>query len=325
MQYLVTGGTGFIGAYVVRALLDAGHDVTLFDIAPDRQFLRDVTGVDEGSVQIIPGDVTDPFALLRAMRECKARRVVHLAATLSGLSDQNPLRALRVNCEGTLNVFEASLACDVEKVVWASTIGVFGTPGVSGGDDTDGDAPIDNDAAHSPVGIYGACKSFNERMAANYARNRGLRATGLRFAFTYGYGKALTIARGTRVGFMADLIDKPALGQASVVSYGDAVMDWVYASDAARAVLLASETPETKSVALNVCGERRSVRDVAKSVQKLLPNTRLEVKSGAWGRNLNYDPSAAQRQIGYSPRVGIEDGLRLNIDMLRVKNGLSPL
>jgi UDP-glucose 4-epimerase len=320
MRYLVTGGTGFVGAYVVAQLLDAGHAVTLYDIAPNLEHLSAVCGEDRVSgdaVRVVVGDVTDPFALLRTMTECGAERVVHLAAILSGLSEQNPLRALRVNCEGTVNIFEAALSRDVEKVVWASTIGVFGTPGVAHANSGVFADVIANDAPHRPDGIYGACKSFNERLAANYARNRGLNAVGMRYGFTYGYGKAQTVVRGTRVGFMTDLIDRPALGQVSRVAGGDTVLDWVYVSDAARATVLAAETTQTTATALNICGERHSLKDVAMIVRDLVPDCDLTVEDGVWGDRLFYDGSTALKEIGYEPRVGIWEGIEQNIADVR--------
>ena len=74
MCYLVTGGTGFIGAYAVRALLEAGHQVTVFDLMPNREFLADVLGAPPGDdVRVVGGDVTDLAFVLRTMHEAQAQ------------------------------------------------------------------------------------------------------------------------------------------------------------------------------------------------------------------------------------------------------------
>src|SRR5207244_7563835 len=112
-----------------------------------------------------------------------------------------PLRTLRVNCEGTLNVFEAALAVGAGKVVWASSSAVFGSAARR-------EDRIDNDSFHAPQGLYGATKSFNEQLGAHYQRVYGLDNVGLRFPFVYGFGRALTVARGTGASFAAELLDK---------------------------------------------------------------------------------------------------------------------
>lgn len=318
MNYLVTGGSGFVGGYVVRNLRRAGHRVAVLDLSPNRDFLHDLLGADDlQRVQLLAGDVTDLPLLLRTMQTVRPQRVVHLAATLSSSSAGNPLRALRVNCEGTLNMFEASLAMQVEKVVWASSIAVFGPSSRRPEDE------VPNDARHRPYDLYGACKSLNEQFARHYRRHRQLDCTGLRFSVVYGYGKALTMARGTGADFLPELIDKPAIGEAGVVAHGDALIDWLYVEDAARAVVLASQTPHTHSVALNICGARASIRAAAAGVKTLLPDAELEVQGGTWGGAMRFAMASAEAEIGYSPQVSLQQGLRLNINAIRAKHGLS--
>ncbi len=320
MNYFISGGTGFVGSYVVRDLAREGHQIVIFDLAPNRDYLADVLApIELERVRIVPGDVTDLPLLLRTMGDAPPECIVHLAATLGISSEANPLRSLKVNCEGTINIFEAALTFQTHKVVWASSIAVF---------EPARRRPLGevaNDAFHHPNDLYGACKSMNEQLGLHYRRQHGLDCTGVRFSVVYGYGKALTLARGTGADFLQELIDKPALGQSGVVPHGDEMLDWLYVEDAARAVVAATKTAQNPSIGLNICGSRHTIGEVAEHVKRLVPAARLDVQPGTWGGGIHYELATTEAEIGYSPQVPLEEGLRCNINSLRAKNGLSAL
>jgi nucleoside-diphosphate-sugar epimerase len=319
MRYLVTGGTGFVGAFVVRELLDAGHDVTALDLNPDGELLAGVLGGEiPDRVEVVTGDVSEREGVLRIMSEARPERVVHVAGMLSRGSAADPLLAIKVNCEGTVNVFDAALAVGASKIVWASTIAVFGWI-ESGG------ARIANDAPHAPGSVYGATKSFCERIGAFYRQERDLDNVGLRFTAAYGHGKIATLARGTGAMESTELLEKPARGEPGVIENGNDLVDWLYVEDAAYAVRLASEAPPGPSPALTICGDARPMAEAVAFVRHLLPDARLQVETDGPGLVQNFDPSAAEAEIGYRKRFSMEEGFRKTIETVRAVHGLPPL
>jgi nucleoside-diphosphate-sugar epimerase len=236
---------------------------------------------------------------------------------LTSSSEANFPLALKVNCQGTNHVFEGAALLALEKVVWASSVAVFGPRSIGS------DGLVLNDAPHDPQTVYGACKSYNEQMALHYARKYDLDVAGLRFTLVYGYGKTGTIARGTGVGYLSELIDKPALGQGPcVVPYGDDQMDWLYIEDVARAIVLASRAGKTRTKAFTVHGDLRPMHEVFTYVRQLLPQAEMTLQPGRYRQSWQFDGSITRDEIGYTPEFTIEEGIKRNINMLRRKAGL---
>jgi nucleoside-diphosphate-sugar epimerase len=319
---LVTGGTGFIGAYVARELLDHGHEVVCYDRSTDTTTLEKV-GV-AGDVTVRRGDVSDPVDVIHAVRETGADRVVHLAALLTDTARENPRAAIEVNVQGTNAVFEAARAADLERVAWASSAAVYAPPEhYPSRDDTRLHGPVTEADLVYPDTLYGATKEYNEHQARVYSEDYPLSLVGLRPTVAYGpYRETGGSA------FLANIVEKPALGEPFAVDYGDQVVDWQHVEDIARAFRLAVEVDaaELSREVYNVAGVSATVREAVETVRELVPDADLTVSDEGelpWTQRL--DDTAARRDMGYEPAYDLTTGFRQYADRLRAEHGLDPL
>src|SRR5471032_2984706 len=124
MRVLVTGGSGFLGAWVMRRLLSRGIDVRAFDVRRDDGLLSAIASNDAARAEWRSGDIASAVDVTSAMRGCSA--VIHLAGVLTPTCAANPVRGAQINLLGTLNVFDAAREAGLAQVLYASSAGVFG-------------------------------------------------------------------------------------------------------------------------------------------------------------------------------------------------------
>ncbi|WP_435157186.1 NAD-dependent epimerase/dehydratase family protein [Haladaptatus sp. DFWS20] len=311
---LVTGGTGFIGSYTAKDLVEHGHDVVAYDLSTDTRILEKLGVADD--VEVRRGDLSDPTDVIRAVKETGATRIVHLAALLTTTARENPRLAIDVNIQGTNNVFEAArtLSDQVERVAWASSAAVFAPPA-----NYDNGWVTEDDLVY-PDTLYGATKEFNEHQAKVYFEDFDLSHVALRPTVAYGpYRETGGSA------FLANIIEKPALGESFSVEYGDQVIDWQHVEDIAQAFRLAAFAPEEniEQRVYNVRGTVATIREAAETVEKIMPDADVDVSDEGelpWTQKL--DMTAIQEELGYEPQYDLESGFRKYINVLREENGL---
>ena len=128
-KFLVTGALGCLGAWVVRNLIREGVPVSIFDLGGSNHRLRLIMSDDEiAKINIINGDVTNKEVVEKAFRDSGATHVIHLAALQVPFCRANPSLGASVNVTGTVNIFEAAKAVGLKKVVYASSMAVYGHP-----------------------------------------------------------------------------------------------------------------------------------------------------------------------------------------------------
>jgi UDP-glucose 4-epimerase len=327
MAVLITGGTGFLGSYLTRHLLRekgvAGKDLILFERYPNKERIADVIG----DVVLIQGDVTEPTEIMAAITNYEVDQVYHLAAILGDPAPTQVVSYMKVMCDGTLNVFEASRVLGVKRVVYASSVAVFGRASFRGKKESD---ELDEDDPPSPGSFYGMCKLYSENLAALYGKRFGLETVGLRPTSVFGLGRG---ARGSwasgllppqGVHYMV-LPELAALGKPVEMPPDDTESDWIYAADAAEAWYCAMNAPKPPRLVYNLAAERRRMADVTAHLRRLLPEAQIGVSTKRVRTTPNMNCQNLRRDLGFEPRYNMETGLTDYLNIVRKAAGLPPV
>jgi UDP-glucose 4-epimerase len=308
-RILVTGGLGFIGAHVVRELLRVGHTVVVMDRLAEGNAADEILSAEERqAIVVVVSEIPAAGELAALLTEHGIEVVVHLASPLSSATEAQPGLVVDAMIVPHLAILDAAREAGVSRVVWASSVGVFGRP-------TDYPRlPIPNDAPHYPLTLYGAAKSLLERLSSQYTARLGLDTLGLRFPLVYGPGRK----RGAGQ-FTTRLIEGAARGESGVAEAGDARFDWMYVTDAARSVERAVAADATPSRALTVCGEVATVREVAAMLRGWFPSAEIGVQPGTSELVADYDAGAALAEIGYAPATPLREGVLATANAARLR------
>ena len=301
MRVLVTGGCGFLGAHVTRELCARGHDVVAYDVEVEGNVLEEVLPAgDLDRVIRIAGDVSDLPLLIRTCQEHELDAIAHLAFRM-GIVGENVTRAIETNCQGAANVFETAALLGLHKVVWSGSNAVFGEP------DRYPVEHLPDDAPHHPNTIYGASKSFVERLAAHYTEHRGVDCNGVRLPILYGPGRVRGGAMHVRDILVAALHREPL-----EVPFADELQNFLYVADAGRCLAMLAEARRTDTLVYNISGEACTVWDYAQTVERVVPGASFRAGGGRFPARMSwrFDTSALEREIGFQARYSVEDGIR---------------
>ncbi len=301
MRFLITGGCGFLGAHVTRELLARNHHAVAYDPQVDGNSLDQVlTGDELERVVRVAGDVTDLPLLLRTCQKHELDGIVHLAFRM-GVVGENVTRAIETNCQGAANVFEAAALLGHAKVVWSGSNAVYGEPHRY---------PVEllpDDAPHYPNTIYGASKSFVERLGLHYAEQRDVVANGVRLVIMYGPGRVRGGAMHVRDILFAALRNEPY-----DVPFADELQNFLYVADAARCLVTLAEAGRTETLVYNISGEACTVWEYAQTVARVVPGASFTAGGGRFPARLTwrFDTSALEREVGFRPQYSLEAGIR---------------
>lgn len=286
MKVLVTGGSGFIGAWILKRLLGQGEEVRVFDRSPDRRIVRGIVGAEADDLDWCVGDIASEEDVFAAFEGCDA--VVHLAGVLTPACQADPVRGAQINLIGTLNVFEAAKREKLGFVTYASSAGVFGPE--------NGDTP-------RPTTHYGAFKLACEGSARAYWADSHIASVGFRPFIVYGPGRESGISAGPTLACRA-----VARGEPYTIGFSGAA-GFIHVDDVAAAFVEALVRKPAGAHVFNLAGETLPVEAIAAEIRRQAPSARLEVS----GPPLPIYPEIGADDIAAVlpglPRTGIAEGI----------------
>ena len=286
MSVMVTGGTGFIGNRIVRKLIERGEEVVCFDLAPPRSNLAPYLD----RIRMYRGDVTQLPHLLEAINTHQVHKIIHMAALLPPDTEDRPHYAMQVNIGGANNVFEAARWSGIERVVYASSIAVYGVQ------DTFGERPINEDDLNDPINVYGMTKSVNDFSAKRYADRYGLDLRGIRICTVFGHGR-VTGMTGMIGGLMVSL---PAIGQPVAMPFDEAELSpMIHAEDAAEIFVRAALAGQLNHRVYISGGNLATIKDMADTVRSIIPNAQITTGDQKVPHVYLVDNSRMLADIGY--------------------------
>ncbi len=316
MNFLVTGGAGFIGSNLCERLLHEGHSVwafddlnSFYDISIKQRNIREIQALAK-PFTFVHGDVTDRAALDELFRETKFDQIVHLAAR-AGVRPSllEPALYQRVNVEGTTNLLEAARLNGVKKITLASSSSVYGV---------NAKVPFaEGDPIFSAISPYAASKLACESLGHVYHHVYGMDVAMLRFFTVYGPRQRPDLA----IHKFAQLINagKPI----PVFGDGSTARDYTYVSDTIDGILACTKKEfgygifnlgESQTVTLT-----RLIELLENALGKKAIIDRKPLQPGDVPITFA-DISKAKAQLGYNPQVKIEEGIPRFVEWFRAKN-----
>ncbi len=268
MRIAVLGGSGFIGPRVMRRLVEHGHEVHCMDINPNATVLDPL----RDRIAISHGDITVMDDVVEALADAKPDRVLNLAYVL-GASEADPHPQVRINIMGMDNCFEAARILDIRRVIYASSLAVYGQQRLHG------EEMVTEDDLCLGTGIYAVSKRFNEHQADWYNRAYDMAITGIRPANITGPDKV----RGSMNHVQCQVL--PAREEAVHFPYRDTMTLPLHVEDISEVFVRVTLAEETAYPIYNSGGHSTSISDLADQVREFLPDAEITFGADEGGRD----------------------------------------
>jgi nucleoside-diphosphate-sugar epimerase len=300
MAILVTGGAGYIGRWLAQELLARDVGVVAFDRqAADPAWKPSLPA----SARFVAGDVTDRDGMVALAKSDDFSAIVHLAGIVTMGCERDPDLGMRVNLGGTHNVLEAARVAGIPRVVFASTISVYG-PNVP--------QPVVESAPAEPLTWYGQSKLMAEQLGLYYQRRWGLDFRATRLAAIVGPSR--NAASGSATMYTSLIIERAAMGQPYEIDVDpEAGTPVCYAKDAARALATLATAPAAPNRIYHISTGLATAAGLIEIVKRRFPEAQLSFNPDPQlapvskiSRDWQLSIDAARRDLGWTPAYTIE-------------------
>lgn len=294
MKILVLGGAGFIGRRLVHNLREKGNDVCAADIQGDAEYC----------------DVKDFARVCTVVQSFGPEVIVHLSYIMGDVPKQGLHEVTNVNILGLQNALEAARLFDVQRVVYASSIAIYG-------DQSDfGDRVVTEDDYGRPCSYYGWTKQMNEAQARQFTRVHGIPTVGVRSATVFGPGReagmSAVLNQIIEAGATGASVDLPiAPSQESVL---------IHVDDAAEVFAQLALAPHTRHDAYNTGGEFATAKDLADIVTAISPTTQISLDSSGNAPHIGQVSRVSWTRLKDEidvKRESLQERVRGDIELLR--------
>ena len=312
MSIMVTGATGFIGAGLVRVLIEQAEDhVVAFHRNPAKKNLDDLGD----RISLILGDLGNFSHVLEAVGKHRPKIIYHLGAMLTALSDADPPAAFQANVAGMFHVLEAARLFEAKQVLFASSIGTYGL---------DVRSPfIDDYTLQRPFTMYGAGKLFGESLGLYYKNRYGLDFRSLRYPGIFGPGfRSPSLAQTFSL-----MVEESVLGRPYTLRMApDVKHPLLYYKDAALAMIKLAQVPETdlkmRCYLLNGVEPALTAQEMVDMIKVRIPEARLTFDpdpklSQVYYDMKPFDDHCARKDWGWKPEFDHEASMDDFISELR--------
>tara|TARA_B100000809_G_C15127536_1_gene526912 strand:- start:559 stop:1536 length:978 start_codon:yes stop_codon:yes gene_type:complete len=310
MHYMLTGGYGCIGSWIVKNLIEQGHEVSIYDITENTDRMALIIEADDiEKVNFVDGDISDGIRLNKAIGDLGISHLIHLAGLQVPICRAYPIRGAMVNVIGTINVFEAAKihADTVKRVVYASSAAVYGM------EEEYGEGRIGNDAVLKPLTHYGVFKQCNEGSARVYHLDYGISSVGLRPWTVYGPGRDFGLTSDPTKAVKAALLKRPF-----VIKYGGR-NNMQYVNDTARIFLRCAEADYEGAGVYSIRGDVVTMDEVVRSIERVVPDAKglITHTENTIPIAADLDDRALVNDIGQIPYTSLDEGIRKTYDIFK--------